>query len=297
MEFTQPSNVKLVNAAACLRKQADHTDAAPAGAADLRFRDVSVTNAASIVDESSNVIIKVGDGTRGSDNIRLHCDGGNMPGVVEIGSDKTHVHGHDTVQWSFQKMMVAPRPDLLSFLGEGQHPALVWSACENVKLDQVRGGQAGNFSFDARKAFAVPTQGKYLIDTRSSGYGQAIGTRFGKRFVVPLPQTGRNASFMGGTGKATVAQLGLSVWMENPTLTENATATRVQQFSDSAFITPLGPAADVPAGYKGLYYVHQFTVQPNNVTGGEIFVEITKAAAGQWSEGVLIFEYFPYMGA
>ncbi|HEX8382115.1 MAG TPA: hypothetical protein VF592_01935 [Sphingomonas sp.] len=244
----------------------------------------------------SGNFIKVGNGTEGAHNIRLHCDGGSIPGIIEVGSNKTYIHGHDTVAWSFAKMMLAPRPDLVSFLGEGQHPALSWSACENVKLDQVRGGQAGNYSFDARKAFAVPTQGQYLIDTRSAGYGQAIGTRVGKRFVIPLPQTGRNANYMGGTGRATVAQLGLSVWIENPTLTENAT-TRVQQFSDGTFATPLGPAADIPAGYRGLYFVHQFSTQPNNITNGEIFVEITKAATGEWSEGVLIFEYFPYLGA
>jgi hypothetical protein len=299
----QSSSVRMVDASACLLlTNKAGTDGVPLGAScDVVFRETSIARGFP-VDSASNAIFVVGDTAQGSDAIRIKCEGGSIPGAIKVGSAKTFADGHETRWWSFRDMILAPNPATVQFLGDGHHYAMEWRRNESVPLDQYRGGQGGNVTIDSRKSYLVPTQGKYLIDGRVQGYKSAIstdaGTRYGRDFVIDLPNTGRAADQMGGIGHATVAQLGLSVWIENPTNGEHASEVRVEQFADPGFSIRIGDPKTIPGvgGTRGLFRVHSLA-DPHNIDNGKLYVRITKPAPDQWSEGLLVFDYFPYLGA
>lgn len=145
-------------------------------------------------------------------------------------------------------------------------------------------------------------QGKYLIDTRDDtdlgefgGRIRDFGGRKGRNFNIPLPNTLRESGQMGGIGYATVAQLGLAVYINNET-GSHTTDVEVAQYADASFSgTPVGGATlAVLGGERGLFYVH---TQLRNISNGMLYVRITKPAINQFTEGRLVFDYFPYLGA
>jgi hypothetical protein len=98
-----------------------------------------------------------------------------------------------------------------------------------------------------------------------------------------------------GYGRVTLPKgIGLSVWIENPSGSEHATQVTVQQFTDGTFTTGIGAAIPIPAGFRGLYPIHGTLT---NIGDGNLYVRITKTNAGEFSEGLLVFDYFPYLGA
>jgi hypothetical protein len=286
----------LLDARAC-----QHLNLAPnqAGAnADFVFREVSLASGTTWPRDDLNTVIQVGNndsGTwKGSDAIRVKAEGGAIGGILKIGSNKTAADGFTSRWWSFRDMAHAPDPELVQFLGTGFHYMIEWRRNENVPMDQYRGGQGARVSIDSRKSFLIPIQGKYLIDTRDPDYQHPIGGRVGKEIEIPLPNTLRSSGQMGGIGFATVAQVGLAVYINNET-GSHTTDVQISQHVGSFSSAPVAnEVLTVEAGQRGLFYVHTKVV---NISDGKLLVRITKPASGQFTEGRLVFDYFPYFGA
>jgi hypothetical protein len=117
-----------------------------------------------------------------------------------------------------------------------------------------------------------------------------IAGRVGGNLTLPIPNTARASAAMGGAPFARFVQLGLRVFVDAPA----AEDTQVTQYADGTFTTPIGPALTIQAGQAGLLPVH--AVQ-TDITNGNIYVRITKPAAGQTTRGRLVIDYFPYLGA
>jgi hypothetical protein len=221
----------LLDARAC-----QHLTNAPneAGAnADFVFREVSFASGVSWPLDHLNTVIQVGNnnsGTwKGNDAIRVKAEGGTIGGILKIGSNKTADQGFTSRWWSFRDMVRAPDPPLVQFLGTGFHYMIEWRRNENVPMDQYRGGQGARVSIDSRKSYLIPIQGKYLIDTRDPAYQNDFNGRRGGNIVIDLPNTRRDSDHMGGIGYATVAQLGLGVYINNETGT-HSTDVLIEQF-------------------------------------------------------------------
>lgn len=66
-------------------------------------------------------------------------------------------------------------------------------------------------------------------------------------------------------------------------------------FTDGTFTTAVGTGPiSIVAGARGRYVINAVE---RNILDGNLYVRITKTAVDQWSEGVLLFDYHPYMGA
>jgi hypothetical protein len=131
---------------------------------------------------------------------------------------------------------------------------------------------------------------KYLANT-SAGQGMetSLGGRIGANLTITIPNTARASAAMGGAAFAIVGQTGLWVRVEEAA----AHDTEVTQYTDNTFATPIGSTLVVAAGSVGLFSVHNTIV---NVTGGAIYVRVTKPAVSQTTVGALVFNYSPYLG-
>jgi hypothetical protein len=254
--------------------------------ADLVLREVAIAPGA-VANEATNPIFEVGNGTSGSDAIRIKQEGGWLPGVARISA---HVQSHVNRRWSFRDALKAPAPQTVQFLGAGNHYLLEWRHNENVPLDQYRGGRGFNGSIEKEKSYLIRPVSKYLANT-SAGQGMetSLGGRIGANLTLTIPNTARDSSAMGGAAFARVGQTGLWVYVDEPV----AHDTEVTQYTDNTFTTPIGSTLVVAAGTAGLFAVHSTIV---NVTAGEIYVRITKPAVSQTTVGALVFNYFPYLG-
>lgn len=255
---------------------------------DLTLLDVHVTGAGNIVADPDNMpVIVVGeeyDGNRGSDAVRVKAWGGWVRGVIKLCSQ--HVMPQSR-RWSFERMLRAPLPEKVQFLGEGNHYLLEWRANENVPVDQYRGGQSFIGSIDAEKAFLWHPQDQpnqlmrsYGSDfTGPSGAIPSGQTRYGQKFAVAGFPT--RCSFSG-----------LGVFVEsNPAGGD----TLVEWFADAAATQLIG-SMNVPGSHVGLR-----RMKPNEIVGAlpvgsTTYVRMSKVGGGQITYGGLVLFYFPFMG-
>jgi hypothetical protein len=270
------------------------TSAAGSGgsAAVLTFRDVHLASGATApTAPDDNIVMEVGANGNGSTGIRVQQDGGWIEGTIKVNSQEGTENKR---RWAFRHAVRAPLPEKVQFLGSGSHCLMEWRACESVRVDQYRGGQSAQVSIDSRKALLMPLQGKYLIDTRQDH--KEFGDRRGRDFKVVLPNLARPAGQVGGTGFATFSLFALYVQVENPYGTHSSDV-QVTQFANGLFTTPVGLPKTVGGGERGLFLVNAFAPEPLNILNGEIYVRVTKPGEGQFTEGRLVLEYFPYFGA
>lgn len=83
-------------------------------------------------------------------------------------------------------------------------------------------------------------------------------------------------------------------WIEDPTGVERASEVTVEQFTDGTFATPQRRRSEHRRRGAGLYPIHATLT---NISDGNLYVQITKTNADEFSEGLLVFDYFPYLVA
>jgi hypothetical protein len=205
---------------------------------------------------------------------RVNMVGGYIRGAVSYASNYIET----SARWSFRYMRAAPLPSGVTLTGTGtySHPLMEWRACENVPIDQYRGGQAMNASTDARKIYHWHSVATSLINTGVST--TPLGGRIGANFTI--------------TGfPAYTAQDGLVVFIRE-TLT--GVDLEITQYTDNTFTTAVGQTRALPAGTTpGRYRVH--AIERNMPASGEVYVRITAQATGHIVAGGLGIEYCPYM--
>lgn len=245
----------------------------------VQFNNVILSGGTSQPDLATNRVISVGDATGGSDQIVVQSRGGFFEGVVEIGSA---IETPLLNRWFFRDQKRSPNPGTLRLLGTGAHPLVEWSNNLNFPLNQYRAGQAFIGSLGkAEEAYLWRHVGDSLINTGQADAQNAVGGAIGKNFTIT-----------GFPAKMTVT--GLAVFIDK---NSSATATTVEWFSDSGFVTSLG-SATIAADRRGLVpVVMNDATKWQTLAAGELYVRLTKPATGQETEGALVIFYFPYTGS
>lgn len=251
------------------------------GGANVRvvYRDSRFDGGAA-TDWSNRTVIKVGNGASGSDAVTWGQFGGRLPpGRIRLASSQS---GPNNARCRHVDAQTAPPPELLALEGPGNHALVGWTGCDNVPVDQYRGGQSFSGTIEAEKAHILPRHvGRAIVHT-----GVADGrTDFAGR-------KGKNFTFTGFPAGLTATGLGIYVDANG------AGDTLVEWFSDAAF-TALIASRAIPAARRGLAIVARGDDDKFQVTtGGALYVRVTRPALGDASlEGHLVMFYYPYVGA
>lgn len=241
--------------------------------ADLVLREVSFASGSSVPNPATHTVIQVGNGTSGSDAIRVKQEGGWIEGVIRVGSVQ---YGQNSRRWSFRDAVRAPNPATVQFNGPGNHYLMEWRANENVPVDQYRGGQGFIGAIDAQKAFLWHHDSAFLLNTGVAS--TPIGGRIGGDFTIGGFPVGATFTGLGVYLDETLANMDLQI---------------TQLASDRT--TPIGPTLTLSAGTrKGLRQVHGSW---NVSDDGNIYVRVTANTGGSAVRGAIVPFYFPYMGS
>lgn len=237
------------------------------------LRNVTYDGGSNVPPPTSRATIQIGNGVAGSDGIVVQSDGGSWNGRISIASA---IDAPLPRRWHFRDMKLNPNPGTVDFEGTGAHPLLEWTACDGT-LDQYRGGQAFNGSFDLLKGCLFRSIGKNIINTGIVAQQELIAGRRGRIFQI--------AGFAVGTSVA-----GLRVYLTKASTVD----LQVQQVAGPVGDVAIGPVVTIPAGSpKGSYRIHS---EEPNLGDGVAYVRMTLPGTGQAVEGALIVEYMAYMG-
>ena len=260
------------------------------------FIDVHITGSPGTIPLPDDTdIIVVGDemdGNKGPSALRLQFLFGWVRGIVKWNSTFL---GRTFVRIPFLHMTKAPKPEKAKLLGPGNHPLMEWRGCENVPVDQYRGGQSHIGAIDGRKAFlhhpANPGTDELMRSaTGGEGSGSFASPATGAlNGAIPAGTTRFGQIFgFGSVFPAKASTLDLAVEVDdNP----GGDPILVEWFAADG--TTLIGSTTVPTDFTGYWALPQSEwVAGQRPPKGGGLVRMTKANGGQIVKGRVVLWYW-----